>query len=382
MRFRWVLALASALAIAASATHAASPAMPRGIYLDTLELPPVQNETALDRAMGVQGVDGLVIVVRWSALEIGDGVYDLSPLVREATLAMRHRLKIELSIRADNPPGWLRRAGAQIGQFTYDRQSGTNGCQSVAIAIPWDPVFQSKWKAMLRYVSQQLKGIWVDGKSAYDAVALLRLTGINRDSDELHLPAQDNTDCTQGNEQAWADFDYTPAALLYGWIGIVRSFNSAFRNKYFSVAIIDSTNPFPDFGDSSDSGSSLSQTQNQPLLTAAHQLLADRLVVQNNSLYENEPAEAETVYFASSLPALIAFQTNLILGPSGGAACDKLGTPCNSAQDFLILLNTGIFPAQGLKANYIEVFAPNVNAFPSAIAIAHEELCGVGGTAC
>ena len=393
MRFRLFPALASALAIAASAAPAAPPAAPRSIYLDTIALPPVQNETTLNQAMGLQGVDGLVIVVHWSALETGDGAYDLSSLVTEAQLAMQNHLEIELSIRADSPPGWLAVAGARVGHFTYANKGGTKGCKSVSIAIPWDPVFQSRWKAMLLYVGQELKKIHVNGQSAYDDVKLVRLTGINMDSDELHLRAKDNDDCTEPNKQAWGDANYTPAALLQGWDGIVRSFVSAFPDKYFSVAIIDSTYPFPNMvgsptpgprdtrqkGAGQKRGSNLSEAQNQPLLADAHQILGDRLIVQNNSLYEDEKAEPETVYFARTLPALIAFQTNLELGPTGGASCDRSKAPCKAAQDFLKLLNTGIFPDQGLKADYIEVFAPNVKSFPSAIATAHQELFGLGG---
>lgn len=371
MRFRLIPALASAFAIAASTAAAEPTTPPLGIYLDTIELPPVLNEAALDQAMGAKGVDGLVIVIRWSSLEPGDGAYDWSALDKEVALAIRHRLSIELSIRADNPPGWLAGAGAAVNKFGY---SGNSGCTTVRIASPWDPVFLGRWRAMLQQVAYHLKYTEVDGRNAYDAVTLLRLTGINWHSDELHLPAtHDDDDCTSDDDVTWQkDTDFSPQNLQTGWDRIVRSFKLAFGDKYFSVAIIDSTYPFPPVeGEPSDS-----QAQNQPLLQDAHSTLQDRLVVQNNSLYVDVPAQPETVAFALSLPSLIAFQTNLQGGPTGGAICYSSGTTCQSALDYLKLLDTGVFPTPGLKASYIEVFAPNVNAFPWAIAIAHAQLVG------
>jgi hypothetical protein len=370
MRFRLISALASAFAVAASTAAAEPPAPPLGIYLDTIELPPVLNEAALDQAMGVKGVDGLVIVISWSSLEPGDGAYDWSALDQEVALAIRHCLSIELSIRADDPPGWLAGAGAVVTPFGY---SGNSGCTSVMIASPWDPVFLGRWRAMLQQVAYHLKYTEVDGRNAYGDVTLLRLTGVNWHSDELHLPATHADDgCTSDDDMTWQHVHFSPQNLQTGWDQIVQSFKLSFGGKYFSVAIIDSSYPFPRVeGEPSDS-----QAQNQPLLEDAHSILQDRLVVQNNSLYADVPAQPETVAFALSLPSLIAFQTNLQGGPTGGAVCYSSGATCQSGQDYLKLLDTGVFPSPGLKANYIEVFAPNVNAFPWATAIAHAQLLG------
>ncbi len=67
------------------------------------------------------------------------------------------------------------------------------------------------------------------------------------------------------------------------------------------------------------------------------------------------------------------------LGASGAACGGTVTdpTPCNDAA-FLQMLETGIYPlgqANPLRAQYLEVFAPNAIAFTNAIWQAHQELC-------
>jgi hypothetical protein len=51
--------------------------------------------------------------------------------------------------------------------------------------------------------------------------------------------------------------------------------------------------------------------------------------------------------------------------------------PCATPDDYLALLNTGVYPKgqnKILRAQYIEVFRANAIAFPDAIQTAHQEL--------
>jgi hypothetical protein len=82
------------------------------------------------------------------------------------------------------------------------------------------------------------------------------------------------------------------------------------------------------------------------------------------------------------LHTLIAYQTNEDIKAQGASCGVRTGgdrtTPCTSAT-FLNELQTGIYPlgrTNSLRAQYIEVFAMNVNAFPDVIQQAHNELLG------
>ena len=80
---------------------------------------------------------------------------------------------------------------------------------------------------------------------------------------------------------------------------------------------------------------------------------------------------------------MAAFQTNNYFGSTGqGAACSEPvtnPTPCTTAT-FLQLLQTGIYPLgpnNALRAQYIEVFPANANAFPADILLGHNDLLGL-----
>jgi hypothetical protein len=102
--------------------------------------------------------------------------------------------------------------------------------------------------------------------------------------------------------------------------------------------------------------------------------------VQFDFLMPGEAASPAVIGYAQSLGTMAAFQTNEYLGQIGaGAGCSEPPsnpTPC-TAQTFATLLQTGIFPlgmANPLRAQYIEVFQSNANAFPGDILGAHDDL--------
>jgi hypothetical protein len=397
--FAWARfsALLSGLACAILPTCAAAQESPRatgdfrGIYVDSTAFPLASGgDQTLTTAIRQPGVDGLVLVLGWRDVEPGMGCFEwvqgcltASPEVLDTWIgkAMAAGKHVELSVRSDLAPGWLfRRGGAIPLKFAYSSQGGTNPCNPETLAAPWDPYFLDQWFRMLAALSVHLHVTYVNGTSEYDAVKLLRLTGVDEDSDELHLPSKNcpTTDPNYvDNIVRWHSAYYTPARLLYGWDQITEAFRFNFPDKIFSVAIIASTYPFPPIADDGSDitpTSDLGREQNLPLLTLAARKLSGHLVIQNNSLYEGVPAQRETIDFVSSLGTMIAFQTNLRLGPAGGASCMRSPLIMCVGADFLALLNTGIHPNQQLRSQYIEAFAPNIVASPAAVSKAHDEL--------
>lgn len=359
---------------------AAAAADLRGIYVDSNAFPISQaNAAALTQSFSVPGVDGLVLVLGWDGLEPAMGQYDWSTLDHWMNLAASANKKVELSIRADyHTPSWLFApapggGGARPLAFSFTRKPSDTTCLSSTIAAPWDAAFLAQWDAMLAAVAAHLKST-----GAYGDVVLLRLTGINKDSDELHLPGQSSSAaCATDSVAIWQQAGYRPSLLLAGWDGTTGSFKKSFPDKSFSVAIIASANPFPAIDESGSVIKGAVPNQNLPLLTLASQKFPGHLVIQNNSLYPALPAQSETIDSAQALGTMIAFQTNEEISGQG-AACGGKGetTPC-TAETFLAMLETGIYPlgrSNPLRAQYIEVFALNVNDFPSATLQAHEEL--------
>ena len=360
------------------------PADLRGIYIDSNALPISKTNSAnLAASFGVPGVDGLVLVLGWTNLETNMGEFNWGDLDRWTSNAMAANIKVDLSVRAgDLTPAWLfdsqpnGGAGATPLTFSFspkDGQSTNINCQTATIATPWDTNFLAAWDGMLNAVSNHLAT-----NGTYDVVKLLRLTGINRNSDELHLPAQTTNstglDCVSNAPAIWKAAGYTPSNLLSGWSNILVSFQTHFPDKSFSVAIIALTNinAFPPIDDNGVITNISAVDQNAPLLALASQMFRGRLVIQNNSLYPDRAAMPQTVNSSLTLGTLIAFQTNEN-GPGASADCD------GNCQDtnYLTMLETGIHPTTnnpGLQAQYIEVFAADALAFTNAIWQAHQEL--------
>lgn len=360
------------------------PADLRWIYVDSNAFPLGKTNAAnLAASLGVPGVDGLVLVLGWMNLETSLGQYNWSDLDKWTSNAIAANLKVDLSLRAgDLTPAWLFAsptnggAGAAPLTFSFAPQDGANMiCNPETIAAPWDTHFLAAWDGMLNAVSNHLAT-----NGTYGAVKLLRLTGINRDSDELHLPAQTTNstglDCVSNAPAIWQAAGYTPSNLLSGWSNILVSFQRHFPDKSFSVAIIAQTNvnAFPPIEDHRVITNIAAAAQNWPLVSLASQMFRGRLVIQNNSLFPNRAAMPQTVNDAQSLGTLIAFQTNE-KGPGVSADCN--GTCYDT--NYQAMLETGIYPlnqTNSLRAQYIEVFAADVLAFTNAIWWAHLELFG------
>jgi hypothetical protein len=78
----------------------------------------------------------------------------------------------------------------------------------------------------------------------YSAVTLVRLTGINRTTEELRLPAETAAStglaCVSNAITIWQQAGYRPSLLLQAWNAILGSFEKSFPHKSFAVSIIPS----------------------------------------------------------------------------------------------------------------------------------------------
>ena len=364
----------------------------RGLYIysgDVSQNPRVYNNQVLS-SLKVAGANGLVLVIGWIALEPKQHSFQWDLLDQWMQAAVETGKQVDLIIKAGNAtPSWLFDArtagggGATKHVFTVSPHQGkSNKFITESIAAPWDTAFLGCWDTMLGEVAAHLKA-----RGTYGAVALLRLTGINRTTDEFRLPAETPADSGQGVSNAvaiWKAAGYRPSLLLNGWDAITDSFRRHFPDKAFSIAIIpyESTHqyPFPQIDDSGNPIKGKVPDQNEPLLSLAAKKFPGRLIVQFNFLINGRQASRAVVKAAQTLKTMPAFQTNNFYGPTfGGAAASgtvQNKVPCTSAT-FLSLLEVGIYPTgkdKPMRGQYIEVFPANVLAFPAAVATAHSEL--------
>ena len=398
-----------------TSTQAASSEL-HGIYVYSEHL--AKFEQDLSQALTVPGVDGLTLLIGWDTLEPDKGVYDWTELDQWMNAAVSSGKNVILAIRAgQDTPCWLFQspqcgdkyageyAGATALAFLVSPREGIgqSKCNPVTIAAPWDPIFLNEWDSLLANLSAHLKSV-----GTYNDLVSLRLSGINRTTAELRLPAEIlDTPCTINSVDTWqrATPPFKPARLLNAWDDLTSSYLRNFPDKYFGVEIIPTASgtrnleyPFPAIDnkgcayqppwpvDKKDpnyiAGTCLDKDtvpdQNKPLLEMASQKFAGHLTVSYQNLDAHAPASPYPVYAAQTWGTAIGYQTN-DYDNLQRAACSGGATnpgPCDSAT-YLKLLEVGIYPLgqdNGLRALYIEVLPPDVISFPDAIQQAHNLL--------
>jgi uncharacterized protein (TIGR03437 family) len=366
--------------IACLASFAAAQTDVRGIFIYTNDVSRITSTAAtqLTQSFGIPGVDGVAIVIGWDAIEPAKGQFQWTLLDQWITQAATLGKKIDLVVPSGSAtPTWLfdpPPAGAGVTELPFmisPHNGQTAVCDPDNIAAPWDPTYLAQWDSMLAALAAHLKSI-----GRYNDITLVRLTGINRTTEEIRLPAETaqstGQPCVSDAIATWTQAGYQASLVAQAWNSILASYQKSFPDKVFSVSLIPSASAFPAINNSGYPN--LTQT----LMSAAAQKFPGHLVVQFDFLMPGEAASAEVIGDAQNLGTMAAFQTNEYLGGQGAACSEPVTnpTPC-TATTFLELLNTGIYPlgtANPLRAQYIEVFHDNAATFPADVLQGHFEL--------
>jgi len=372
----------------------------------------------------------------WSYIEPSLGVYQWNRMDQWINEAFSMGKVVNLAIRGGGgtagtaTPGWLFSAARATSlNFDVSAHQGQGGCIPETIAAPWDLSFLNSWDNMLLALSDHLANTYVISIlpiTELQVVSMIRLTGINRTTDEFRLPEQTPATLAScganppNSIQTWLYppnniQPYTPQNLQFAWTSLTSDFQQLFPGMYFNLPIIpDNTgsggpsnvpqNPFPEIDENGcvydppvdptqlnpppciDTGFS-GVDQNAPLLAIASQDFEDHLAIEFESLDAQHPANTYVVQEVQTLNGGntgAAFMTNQWAG--NGAACSGgpgTGKPCkNGAAYFNLLLEPGIYLPKPtsiprFRSQYLEVFWTDVLRgpdFPCAIWQAHIDL--------
>jgi hypothetical protein len=296
-------------------------------------------------------VDGIALRAFWNNLEPADGVYDWSYLDQPLDQAVAAGKMVTLSTSAGiRTPDWVYAEGA--APFHYMDSSGT----PQVIPIPWDSVYLARWEDFVRAFGTHY--------SANPAVVQVKLTGLNRDTNEVLLPR------TTADTTNWQSVGYTSTRLDDAWKEIVETFAQAFPHQQLAIIIV--PNGLPDID---DQGRIVSGAGEALIETLIHQGIdrygAPVWVVQNSGLsdfyvsheVQDVAGEVDTGY------EMLWLVTNDAMYRMNN------GVPIDWFQE----LQTAVVNGIAAGARYLDIYREDVvnPALQDVIASAHNELTNV-----
>lgn len=340
----------------------------------------VNQAQDFSNALSKSFVDGAAIMVQWAAIEPAPGTYDFAVLDRWVAESVKLGKAISLGVQAGSAtPAWLYNSPYNVpkNNFNYNRNpQGTPTCTVLMLPSPWNDSFISQYSKMTADLARHLRELQVAGfpaGAAYDAVRIVKLTGINNTTEELRLVANKGDDgpCHQSNAQEiWAAAGFTPERITGAFTRISDNIATAFPNAILSLDVIKGVG-FPPI----DSNGRIYRPNPEAdlsirVIELGRQRYSGKFSVQWNALSQLPPNPAVTD--AGARGAIVAWQLNEFLGPRGGTGCiyDERRVPCQSTADFDYIIDNGI----NRGAAFIEIWAANVDQYAVSFQRAHDKL--------
>jgi len=178
-------------------------------------------------------VDGIQLRVFWSDVEPSDGVFAWTTLDNEIAQVKAAGKVATLRIMPGySAPSWVYQEGAQGFNFIWNSNGwGPPFCSVATIPVPWDPVYQAKYGALIEAFGARY--------NSNPTVVGVKISGVNTDSEETHLPLQVNvplsngtTGCTSNNDVAnWQAIGYTRTLAINAWEYFGQVFAQAFPSQ-------------------------------------------------------------------------------------------------------------------------------------------------------
>jgi hypothetical protein len=325
-----------------------------------------------DAVYASDAVDGVYLRLTWRALEPQPGQYNWVTLDNEVARAVPAHKKISLGLHSGFfAPDWLYDKGVPKNTFYVGPHGGKRGrCEEMNIPSPWDVTYQQAYANLMRALARHLHNI----PGAYEAVRIVKLTGINQRTDEMRLPAaiERSDSCQKDAIGPWRAAGYRPSKVLSAWDNLSSAANEAFPDKILAINILED-NDFPTIDEQGQFVQKTSPSYvdvKAAIIDRGLNKFPGRFAIQWNGLSATKTAP--TVLKARDRGAIIGWQTNQF-GGFDGSGCDSANVaqaqPC-TGQSYLAILENGI--AQG--GRYIEVWPADVGKFPAEIRAARQHL--------
>lgn len=341
-----------------------------GIYVNQV-LTSNHQKALSDAVYDSAAVKGVSLNLVWGTIETAKGVYDWTTLDREVTRAVESGKQISLAVipNRQSAPEWLFKEGVQSYSFDITPHKGV-AAQTVTMAAPWDPVYQSEYAHMMNALADHLKSI----PGAYQAVSMVRVTGIGESTGELKLPQQhDNA----SYDAIWKAAGYTPDKVIDAWKSFAAATNSAFSDKVMGLYVANHTYDFPlidNNGKLINANSPGYVDVSKAIVDAGVEMFGDKFLVTWAALGAGHLSDLVTQAVREG--GLAGYQTNHFLDNGAGIGLyQHAATP--TAASYEAMLVQGIVQGGG---SYLEVSASDAMKFVDALNAANNLIQQGAGT--
>jgi hypothetical protein len=336
-----------------------------GIYAASMNLTDSLSSHLPLKIYTSPAVTGVALSMNWANLETAPGVYDWAPLDYEINRALKYDKQISIAIEPNrfSAPSWLFQEGVPDLKFTVLNHGGLN---TIDIAPPWNATYQQAYAQMMMALSNHLHSI----PGAYQAVSVVKITGMSEVSAEIRLPnASNRAGRVTDTIPIWQQHGYTPAKVLAAWNGFAASVNAAFPDKMLAEEAVLDPAAFPTIN---NQGQFVSMTDPsfvnvvQGILSEGLAQYGGRFAVEWDALNDaNMPA---TELAAEQLGVTGFWEANKYLpGGSGSGSNWQVKIPLTAA-DYQRMLDLGINQGAG---QFLELWPKDILDFPSVVAAAN-----------
>ena len=334
---------------------------PGGIYLYSR---PGKRAKPADAVQYRDVASGVLIGLRWDALEPEPGRFDFAEMDREVAAALAARKKISIGINAAAmSPAWVAQSGARTFAFAVAR-GPQRICSDWTLPLPWDAIYQRRYALMMSAVARHLKAT----PGAFAAVRIVKLSAIGRITSELRLPTGvgPRIECGQGDATArWFAAGYTPDRLVAAWLSGAKAVATAFPEVLLAQDVLQN-NDLP-----RDAARGVTQDLKPRIFALGVATFGARFTVQWDGVSDTYPV-ADAPLLAKRMGASIGWQMNMLRG-FDGSGCDAIrrrGAVLCGAADFTTMLDKGIVTG----ARYLEVWPEDAARHPAIVRAADARL--------
>lgn len=262
-------------------TNTARVTMPVGIYMVNHPLEgPVPPEVWSN-----DNVDGILLRVKWSTIEPSDNAYNWELIDNQFSQALKYNKKVVVAIQAGRyTPEWVYKAGVAKLQFTEINHMGkAKKSYDVSVAPPWDTRYQSFVLDMLTSFRDHIKS----KPGFYDALIMIKFTGINNNTDEVRLPSQvgitNGVDVSTDAVAIWKNVGYKPSKVIQAFTKLMDGEIAIFPDKAISVPYIPDPQSFPAIDETGNACEGSEQKVTAQLIDLISRKYADHVLWQWNA---------------------------------------------------------------------------------------------------